>query len=194
MTWRSGVKHDCDKVMELDLVNGNYINRCKKIVYVEDDLVFPLVKSSLFKSPIISDFKKYVIVTQQKSKQNTSYIKQEYPHLWPYLNSHSSDFTKMKSAIYKKSGLLSMFGVGDYSFAPYKVGVSGFYKKPLFSLLIADKPVMTDDTSYFLPFDKYDDAYTMMLLLNSQPIQEYLTLIVFLDSKRDHTLLKCYLV
>ena len=81
-----------------------------------------------------------------------------------------------------------MFGVGDYSFAPYKVGVSGFYKKPLFSLLTADKPVMTDDTSYFLSFDNYDDAYTMMLLLNSKPVQDYLTSIAFLDSKRPYTI------
>lgn len=187
MTWRSGVKHDCGKVMELELVNGNYVNKYKEIVEVEDDLVFPLVKSSLFKSPIISDFKKYVIVTQQRAKQDTSYIEQEYPHLWSYLNSHSADFSKRKSIIYKKSGSFSMFGVGDYSFAPYKVGVSGFYKKPLFSLLTADKPVMTDDTSYFLSFDNYDDAYTMMLLLNSQPVQEYLTSIAFLDSKRPYT-------
>ena len=187
MTWRSGVKHDCGKVMELELVNGNYVNKYKEIVNVEDDLVFPLVKSSLFKSPIISDFKKFVIVTQQRAKQDTSYIEQEYPHLWSYLNSHSADFSKRKSVIYKKSGSFSMFGVGDYSFAPYKVGVSGFYKKPLFSLLTADKPVMTDDTSYFLSFDNYDDAYTMMLLLNSQPVQEYLTSIAFLDSKRPYT-------
>ena len=187
MTWRSGVKHDCGKVMELELVNGNYVNKYKEVVEVEDDLVFPLVKSSLFKSPIISDFKKYVIVTQQRAKQDTSYIEQEYPHLWSYLNSHSEDFSKRKSIIYKKSGSFSMFGVGDYSFAPYKVGVSGFYKKPLFSLLTADKPVMTDDTSYFLSFDNYDDAYTMMLLLNSQPVQKYLTSIAFLDSKRPYT-------
>ena len=187
MTWRSGVKHDCGKVMELELINGNYVNKYKEVVDVEDDLVFPLVKSSLFKSPIIRDFKKYVIVTQQKAKQDTSYIEQEYPHLWSYLNSHSADFSKRKSIIYKKSGSFSMFGVGDYSFAPYKVGVSGFYKKPLFSLLTADKPVMTDDTSYFLSFDNYDDAYTMMLLLNSQPVQEYLTSIAFLDSKRPYT-------
>ena len=187
MTWRSGVKHDCGKVMELELVNGNYVNKYKEIVEVEDDLVFPLVKSSLFKSAIISDFKKYVIVTQQRAKQDTSYIEQEYPHLWSYLNSHSADFSKRKSIIYKKSGSFSMFGVGDYSFAPYKVGVSGFYKKPLFSLLTSDKPVMTDDTSYFLSFDNYDDAYTMMLLLNSQPVQEYLTSIAFLDSKRPYT-------
>lgn len=45
-----------------------------------------------------------------------------------------------------------MFGIGDYSFAPYKVALSGFYKKPLFCLLYASKPVMTDDTAYFWHF------------------------------------------
>lgn len=155
MIWRSGVKHDCGKVMELELIDGKYVNKYKEVVDVEENLVFPLVKSSLFKSPIIREYKKYVIVTQQKAKQDTSYIEQEYPHLWLYLSNHSDDFSKRKSVIYKKSGLFSMFGIGDYSFAPYKVGVSGFYKKPLFSLLASDKPVMTDDTSYFLAFDNY---------------------------------------
>ncbi len=187
MTWRSGVKHDCGKVMELELINGNYVNKYNEVVDIEDALVFPLVKSSLFKYPIIKEYKKYVIVTQRNAKQDTSYIEQEYPHLWSYLISHSDDFSKRKSVIYKKASSFSMFGVGDYSFAPYKVGVSGFYKKPFFSLLTADKPVMTDDTSYFLSFDNYEDAYTMMLLLNSQPVQDYLTSIAFLDSKRPYT-------
>lgn len=187
MTWRSGVKHDCSKVMELELKDGSLYNKYKEKVDVEDDLIFPLVKSSLFKSPIITEYKKFVIVTQQKAKQNTDYIEEKYPHLWSYLNQHIDDFNKRKSIIYKKSGAFSMFGIGDYSFAPYKVGVSGFYKKPLFSLLVSDKPIMTDDTSYFISFDNYNDAYTMMLLLNTQAVQDYLTSIAFLDSKRPYT-------
>lgn len=187
MSWRSGVKHDCGKVMELELNNGILFNKYKEIVDVEEDLIFPLVKSSSFKFPIIKDYNKYVIVTQKKPKQDTSYIEYKYPRLWSYLNSHIEDFNKRKSTIYKKSALFSMFGIGEYSFAPYKVGVSGFYKKPLFSLLISDKPVMTDDTSYFLSFYNYNDAYTMMLLLNSPIIQDYLISIAFLDSKRPYT-------
>ena len=80
-----------------------------------------------------------------------------------------------------------MFGIGDYSFAPYKVGLSGFYKKPLFCLLYSDKPVMTDDTSYFLAFDNYDMAYSTMLLLNSPTVQDFLLSIAFLDNKRPYT-------
>lgn len=82
-----------------------------------------------------------------------------------------------------------MFGVGAYSYEKYKVGVSGFYKKPLFTLLYSEdgKPVMTDDTSYFICFDRYDAAYIAMLLLNSSKVQDFLIGIAFLDAKRPYT-------
>lgn len=187
LTWRQGIKHDCGKIMELDLNGSKLTNKNKDIVCIEDGLVFPLVKSSHFKKPIIHDFSKFVIVTQAKTKQDTSYIKAEYPLTWNYLTDNIESFNNRKSVIYKNSAPFSMFGIGDYSFAPYKVGLSGFYKKPLFSLLYSSKPVMTDDTAYFLAFDNYDIAYSMMLLLNSKPVQEFLLSIAFLDNKRPYT-------
>ncbi len=187
MTWRSGVKHDCNKVMELDLKNGELVNKQKNLVDIEDDLVFPLVKSSAFKKPILTDFAKYVIVTQTKPKQDTTYIKDLYPRTWKYLNDNIGFFGDRKSIIYKTSAPFSMFGIGDYSFAPYKVGLSGFYKKPLFCLLHSDKPVMADDTAYFLAFEDYNIAYAMMLLLNSKTVQDFLLSIAFLDNKRPYT-------
>lgn len=187
LVWRQGVKHDCSKVMELDIRGSELINKNKEVVHIEDTLVFPLVKSSHFKKAIIHEFSKYVIVTQRKTKQETSHIKDEFPLTWKYLNDHIDNFSSRKSIIYKNSPLFSMFGIGDYSFSPYKVGLSGFYKKPLFSLLYSSKPVMTDDTAYFLAFDNYDIAYCMMLLLNSETVQEFLLSIAFLDSKRPYT-------
>jgi len=94
-----------------------------------------------------------------------------------------------KSSIYRDAPAFSMFGVGDYSYSKYKVGVSGFYKRPLFSVLYSDdgKPVMTDDTSYFICFDNYDMAYVAMPLLNSKKVQNFLTSIAFLDAKRPYT-------
>lgn len=187
MVWRQGVKHDCGKVMELDKKGDLLVNKFKAVVSIEPDLVFPLVKSSHFKKPIITEFSKCVIVTQRKPKQDTSYIQQEYPCTWDYLQSHISQFNNRKSVIYSNAPAFSMFGIGDYSYAPYKVGLSGFYKKPLFALLHSDKPVMTDDTAYFLPFDDYDMAYCMMLLLNSKTVQQFLLSIAFLDNKRPYT-------
>lgn len=187
LVWRQGVKHDCSKVMELKLEDKGLINKDEEYANIEDALVFPLIKSSHFKKPIIHEFSKYVIVTQSKPKQDTSYIEKQFPNTWKYLTAHIDSFNSRKSIIYKNSPLFSMFGIGDYSFAPYKVGLSGFYKKPLFSLLYSAKPVMTDDTTYFLAFDNYDTAYCMMLLLNSPTVQEFLLSIAFLDSKRPYT-------
>lgn len=187
--WRQGVKHDCSKVMELTLQNGTLQNGYKEEVQIEDDIVFPLIKSSMFKAPIIHSFSKFVIVTQKKVREETGHLKQEVPKTWEYLINNIKQFENRKSSIYRGAAPFSMFGVGDYSYSKYKVGVSGFYKRPLFSVLYSDdnKPVMTDDTSYFICFDSYDMAYVAMLLLNSDKVQRFLTCIAFLDAKRPYT-------
>ena len=178
--------------MELSQYEEQYKNKNGDILDIEDDYVFPLVKSSSFKDYIIKDdFKKYVIVTQKKVREDTSLIKNKAPKTWNYLSLHKPLFEKRKSSIYVGAPDFSMFGVGDYSYSKYKVGISGFYKKPIFSLVFnennLEKPVMFDDTSYFLSFDNYEDAYACMLLFNSELVQRFLLTISFQDSKRPYT-------
>ena len=191
--WRQGVKHDCASVMELEKKCGrHYLNKDNEDVELEQTLVFPLIKSSSFKKPIIkSGFTKYVIVTQKKAREETDYIETLAPMTWRYLCNKRALFEARKSSIYKGAPAFSMFGVGDYSYAKYKVGISGFYKKPLFTLLYneadMEHPIMLDDTSYFLSFNDYSDAYTCMLLLNSNKVQDFLASISFQDAKRPFT-------
>lgn len=187
--WRQGVKHDCAKVMELTLTNGGFLNGQKETVKIEDDIVFPLVKSSMFKEPVIHRFSKFVLVTQRKAGEETAHLEKEVPETWKYLKKNAELFERRKSSIYRCAPPFSMFGIGDYSYSKYKVGVSGFYKRPLFSVLYSDdeKPVMTDDTSYFICFEHYDTAYVAMLLLNSEKVQFFLSGIAFSDAKRPYT-------
>lgn len=187
--WRQGVKHDCAKIMELSLQKSTLVNGLGERVEIEGEYLFPLIKSSMFKSPVVDHFQKYVIVTQRKVKEDTAHIQTDAPKTWRYLTAHEEYFSKRKSSIYKSAPDFSMFGVGDYSYAKYKVGVSGFYKRPVFSVLRPEneKPVMTDDTSYFICFPTYDAAYTAMLLLNSERVQQFLSTVAFLDAKRPYT-------
>ncbi|MCC8042240.1 MAG: N-6 DNA methylase [Oscillospiraceae bacterium] len=187
--WRQGVKHDCSEIMELTMKDGVLLNGREETVSIEDNMVFPLVKSSMFKAPVIHAFSKYVIVTQRKVREDTGHIQWELPETWKYLNDNIDVFQGRKSSIYRSAPPFSMFGMGDYSYSKYKVGVSGFYKQPRFSVLYSDngKPVMTDDTSYFICFDNYDMAYVAMLLLNSKEVQGFLMSIAFLDAKRPYT-------
>ncbi len=83
----------------------------------------------------------------------------------------------------------ALFGIGDYSFAPWKVAVSGLHRSARFSVIgpVAGKPVFFDDASYFLPFEEEAEARIVASLLNSPACQEFLSSLIFTDSKRPIT-------
>lgn len=184
--WRQGVKHDCAKVMELDHDGEAYQNGNGEGVAIETELIYPLLKSSDLTGNEITSTRKYVLITQQKIGQDTQPIADLYPKTWAYLQANKAALAARKSSIYKGKPAFSIFGIGDYSFAPYKVAISGLYKKSVFSLIPPNggKPVMLDDTCYFIGFDEFKDALITQTLLNSEAAQGLLQAIVFWDGKR----------
>lgn len=187
--WRQGVKHDCSKILELDLVDGKYKNGFNDFIGIEDDLVFPLVKSSDVQNSPLSTPRKFVIITQKKVGEDTTYIVKRFPRLNRYLSDNLKFFSERKSSIYRGKSEFAIFGIGEYSFKPYKVAVSGLYKKPYFSLVqpYNGKPTMLDDTCYFLGFDDQTQAAFVLLILNSELVQKLLRSLTFLDAKRPYT-------
>lgn len=185
--WRQGVKHDCSKVMEITMKEGHFFNGYKEeIDFVNSDNIYPLVKSSGFKTSLIKSFNKFVIVTQHYVREDTSYLKKN-TKLYSYLLSHSDDFNKRKSIIYKNTPQFSMFGIGDYSFYKYKIGISGFYKEPKFSYLCSSKPVMVDDTCYFIGTNDKIASMILFSLLDTEYVYDFLKSISFINSKRPFT-------
>lgn len=186
LTWWSGIKHDCSKVMELSLKDGKYINGFGRTVEIENDLIYPLVKSSDIKKDRITTTCRYVIVTQKATSEETSWIRESYPLTYKYLNEYASLLDGRKSCIYRNRPRFCLFGIGGYSFKRYKVVVSGLYKNPHFSLAgeIEGKPVMLDDTCYLLGFDNYEEAYVAQKILNSHPVQSFISSLLFADAKR----------
>lgn len=184
--WRSGVKHDCSKVMELEQVNGHFKNALGEEINLENNLTYGLLKSSDLKEDKTNSFRKLTIITQKKIGQETKYIKDEYPLTYNYLTSHKEHFEKRKSSIYKDKPSFSIFGIGDYSFAPYKVAISGLYKSTHFTLVspFNSKPIMLDDTCYFIGFENLKMAEIAHYLVNSKLVQKFLKSIIFSDSKR----------
>lgn len=187
--WRQGMKHDCSKIMELDRFNGHFINGFKEEVTPEQNLLFGILKSSDLKSEVIQSYRKTTIVTQKKVGQDTSYIKRQYPKTYDYLNKNREYFDRRKSSIYRGKPPFSIFGIGDYSFAKYKVAISGMYKRTTFSLVLPEneKPIMLDDTCYFIGFDTKEEAQIAQKILNSDIVQAFLKAIIFSDAKRPIT-------
>jgi len=136
---------------------------------------------------MVTNTRKFVIIPQRRVNEDTSQIEYVDSVVWDYLQKHEPHLSARRSVIYKKSPKYSVFGIGDYSFSKYKVGISGFYKEPIFSLVWGDYPVMMDDTCYFLSFSKFSDAVITLSLLNSSECLNFLKSIAFLDSKRPYT-------
>lgn len=187
--WRQGVKHDCAAVMELEAQDGLLINGKAEIVEIEDRHTFWLLKSSDLRCLETAAPRKKIILSQFDLAEDTSVLKLTAPKLWNYLIENGDKLDKRKSSIYRHKPRFAIFGVGEYSFKPYKVAISGLYKEARFSLIcpIDDRAVMLDDTCYFLGFDDYLTAMLTMSLLNTQLVKEFLRSIVFIDAKRPYT-------
>ncbi|MFA9214954.1 MAG: hypothetical protein ACEQSR_14125 [Candidatus Methylacidiphilales bacterium] len=175
--------------MELDKAGGRYTNGFNEEVNLEEALVYGLLKSSDLKNTVINQTRKYTIVTQKKVGQETLYIKTDYPKTYQYLSEHQDIFSSRKSSIYNNKPPFSIFGIGDYSFKPYKVAISGLYKTFHFTLILPqnDKAVMLDDTCYMLGFDRLEFAAYTLILLNSETTMMFLKSITFSDAKRTFT-------
>jgi hypothetical protein len=187
--WRSGLKHDCARVMELERTQDGWENGLGEIVKLEDDYLFPLVKSADIGGVRHRGREKFVIVPQRVVGEDTTPIARNAPLTWTYLNRHRSALEARTSVIYRDKPSFSVFGVGPYTFAPWKIAISGLYKTLTFRLYGPrnGKAVIFDDTVYFLPFEERREAETVLELLNSDPAQAFLAAMIFWDDKRPIT-------
>ncbi len=185
--WRQGLKHDAASVMELREEDCVLRNGADEVVDVEPDYVFPLLKSTdVFRNRPPS---RRVLVPQQSLGEETNALAAAAPRLWSYLDAHGDALDSRKSSIYQGRPRFSVFGIGPYSFAPWKVAISGLHKTPVFRLVgpIDGRPVFFDDTCYLLPFDDGPTAAMVYSVLASGTARNLLESLVFWDSKRPVT-------
>jgi hypothetical protein len=188
MTWRQGLKHDAASVMELQRTATGWQNKLGETVTVEEEYVFPLFKGSDLNKGQLHP-RQAVILTQHALHEDTHKLQQNAPLLWAYLCEHEEVFARRKSSIYRNQPQFAMFGIGDYLFSPYKVAISGLHKTPHFRLITPyhQRPVMFDDTCYFLPCATAEQAAFIMALLEHTSTQTFIHSILFTDTMRPIT-------
>ena len=186
---RSGIKHDCTDVAELSGSFGAWRTGDGVAVDIEPDLLFPMLKASDLGSRRVPVPRRWMLVTQRMVGEDTSKIATAAPRTWAYLQANAERLDRRASVIYKNRPRFSMFGVGDYSFAPWKVGIAGLYKKIDFKVIgpHEGKPVVLDDTCYFVPCETQAEAELVASLLNSEPAREFYSAFAFWDAKRPIT-------
>lgn len=187
--WRSGIKHDCAKVMELHTEGRLYRNGLGERVDLEERYLFPLLKSSDIARDREPEPSRWMLVPQRRVGEDTSQIRELAPKTWAYLTRHSSLLDARTSSIYRRQPPFSIFGVGDYSFAQWKVAISGLYKTLRFHAVGPrnGRPAVLDDTCYFIACNEEREARLIARLLSSPPARGFFSAFVFWDAKRPVT-------
>jgi hypothetical protein len=188
--WRSGIKHDCSGVMELRRVGDLYENGMSKRFQLESHYLYPMLKSSNLANGSVSGTDRYMLVPQAAIGDGTTPIEKKAPLTWAYLQEFGPMLDRRGSSIYKDRPRFSIFGVGSYSFAPWKVAISGFYKSLRFCVVgpIEGKPVVFDDTCNFISCQSEEEATCLAELLNSAAAAEFFKAFIFWDAKRPLTI------
>lgn len=186
--WRSGVKHDAAQVMEFTRDNGLFVNGLGERYKLEDDYMFPLLKSSDLANDRLRPTR-FVLLTQRRVSDTTENIRKTAPKTWQYLLEHADQLDKRGSSVYNNRARFSIFGVGNYSFSPAKVAISGLYKNLQFRAIggTGGKPIVVDDTCYFIPCASKQEAEFFAELLNSETARRFVSALVFTDAKRPVT-------
>lgn len=187
--WRQGIKHDASSVMELESDGAGLFTKGGETLDLEPAYVFPMLKGTdVFRGRTVANGRR-MIVTQRSLQDDPRTLSRTAPRLWAYLVANRAVLDGRKSSIYRSRPSFCIFGVGDYSFAPFKVAVSGLHKEARFRAVgPADgRPVMLDDTCYFIPAAAAAYAAGLSALLNSSVCQKAIESMAFWDAKRPIT-------
>ena len=130
------------------------------------------------------------MLPQRRLGEDTEALAERAPATWRYLLTHAEALDGRRSSIYRHQPRFAVFGLGAYSFAPWKVAISGLAKRAVFTLVGPDaqgRPVVLDDTCYFLGFDDEASARAAHRLLDTEAARDVLRGLVFWDAKRPIT-------
>ncbi len=187
--WRSGLKHDCASVLELSPSPDGYLrNKSREIVEVEDFTLFPWCKSTELARRGGKPAHRLLLPHTSLAEPTETYLANA-PRALAYLRNHADAFAARKSSIYKRGGAFAVFGVGAYTFSPWKVAVSALHRPIKFSVVgpTNGRPVLFDDTCYYLSFSHETEARAVAAVLNSPTCLRFIETLVFPGAKRSVT-------
>ncbi|MCJ0893688.1 SAM-dependent methyltransferase [Rhodococcus sp. ARC_M5] len=187
-TWRQGIKHDATAVMEL-IENGGPQTKLGSSVSIEPDYLFPLFKCTDVYRDKLNSVSRWMIVPQSHTGDDTAQLADSAPKLWKYLTDNAAVLDGRKSSIYRRRARFCIFGVGPYTFAPYKIAISGFHKIPQFRMVgpYDGTPAVFDDATYLLPFEDPASCAVAHALLTGPETTDLIAALAFWDSKRPVT-------
>jgi hypothetical protein len=130
-----------------------------------------------------------LVLPHRSPQLSTERLVDTAPRTWAYLMRHAERLDGRRSRIWRDGPRFGLYGLGPYSFAPWKVVAPAIHRPTVFQVVGPHhgQPVLVDDTTVFLPFDTEDDARRAARALRSPEVANYLRARVPPDAKRGLT-------
>lgn len=147
---------------------------------IESEFIFPLLRGRDVKRWQAIPTANILLVQNPETRQgyDPDWLNENCPQTYAYL-AQFEDILRSRATFkrYFKSGapFYSMFDVGDYTFAPYKIVWKGFGTSTMQAAVIGsidNKPIMTNQAMHpFVGLENQDEAHYIAACLNSAPFE-----------------------
>jgi len=186
---RHGLKHDAAEILIVRVIEKNQdrlrIQRmaADEMTYeIEPDWIYPFLQPRHLKK-WGRDGHFYFLMPQRKAgEDNEKELIEHFPLTHVFLKKFAPQFAARRSKVFLHKPFYGLFGLGQYTHAPYKVCWVGLGFQPRFAVveeindpLFGQKTVVPDGTIYFMPFQHRDEAHFVCALLNSELVCKFLS-------------------
>ncbi len=184
---RHGLKHDAEAVFAFERIElgpdglvSAHPARGGEPVLLEPDRLFPYVKSRHIRPWRVAGWR-YVLAVQDKAGEDVADLPDRLPRTWAYLQAHRKRLEARRSRVFRNGPFHTMFGLGDYSWAEFRVVWVGMGFRPQFAVLewvddpvLGRRPALVDGACYQVATESEEEAWFLAGLLNCEMVRKAL--------------------
>lgn len=185
---RHGLKHDGAEILILRVLEKNknrlHIQRRvdETIHEIEPEWIYPFLQPRHLKQWGRDGYFYFLMPQRKAGENNEKELIEQFPLTYAFLKHFAPQFAARRSKVFLNKPFYGLFGLGQYTHAPYKVCWVGLGFQPRFAVieeinepLLGPKTIIPDGTIYFMPFQQRDEAHFVCALLNSELVCKFLS-------------------
>ncbi|WP_318569448.1 N-6 DNA methylase [Salinigranum marinum] len=169
---RHGLKDDAKAVFSVEP---------DRLAELEPTHVYPYLRSKHVVKWGLFGHDRFLVPQRQAGVDNERALARESPATYDYLTDHRERLEARGSSWFEAGPFYSLFGLGPYTWAPYKVVWCRLGFKPHFAVVstvddpgLGEKTVVPGDHCMFVACDDEREAHYLCALLNAAPYQRCL--------------------
>ncbi|WP_135830689.1 N-6 DNA methylase [Halorussus halobius] len=166
---RHGLKDDAKDVFSVEAGD---------LAALDADLVYPYLRSKHVVKYGLFGHDRHLVPMARAGEDNEDELRSRYPDTYDYLARHRDRLEARGSSWLDRGPFYSLFGLGEYTWADYKVVWCRLGFKPHFAVVstvadpeLGERPVVPGDHCMFVACEDEHEAHFLTALLNSAPYQ-----------------------